>query len=196
MNETNILKHVEVPHVNADFTEMYGKQMELQARLGQLPTSTVHMAEKCIYWGHCIRAEIEELKEWLGTDEIKELQMEAIDIVHFVFNIGIEIGISDVDIYDIERKYEHETWELDNLRIVASTNLLSKHVVDLINLLPWKTWKTYKSASDVAALHYAYEKVIVSCLLLCNGCGLGKQDIINMYFAKNKVNIKRQDDGY
>jgi dimeric dUTPase (all-alpha-NTP-PPase superfamily) len=203
MNETNILASVEVPSINSDFPAMYILQTELQARLNQLPahlSNTKHMAEKCIYWGHCVRAEVEELMEWLVEQKddtwIKELKMEAIDIVHFVFNLGIEIGITDVDIFDMENRYKHENWLIESERVRASTILLNSNIIEMINLLPWKTWKTYKNQVDLNAVHTAYEKVFISCLLLCNTCNLNKQATIDMYFAKNKVNHHRQDTGY
>jgi dimeric dUTPase (all-alpha-NTP-PPase superfamily) len=203
MNETNILADVAVPEVVGNFASMYQLQLALQRRLNCLPTDTTDyrsMAHKSIYWGHCIHAELEELREWLvkQADEtwIKEMQMEAIDVVHFVFNIGVEAGYTEEHIFELTEDYEHQEWLIESQRVQAATAILSKWVIEYVNLLPWKNWKTYKDVPDQTALFAAYSNIIRAMLMLCNACNLSKQGIINMYFAKNKVNIKRQDDGY
>lgn len=203
MNETNLLAGVEVPEVNKSVTDMYIAQVMLQRRLNQLPTNVAdfkHVAYKSIYWGHCIHAEIEELAEWLVSQQdptwIKEMQMEAIDIFHFVFNIGIEAGFTDTAITDISTEYAHECWEIDTQRIQGALTILRSCVIKYINLLPWKTWKTYTADPDATLQCNAYADVLNATLLLCNTCGLDEKAIVNMYFAKNQVNHERQDNGY
>ena len=202
MNEGNILADVPVAHVEANFADMYTLQNNLQARLNQLPLvlDYKHMANKCVYWGHCVRAETEELIEWLVNlsepTALKEMQMEAIDIVHFVFNIGIEIGLTCDSVHFLEIDYEHQNWEVDPQRIRATTLMLGTAVNNLINLLPWKTWKTYHNDPNLAAVGDAFNQVLRANLMLCNACGLDRQAVINMYYAKNKVNHARQDNGY
>lgn len=202
MNGTNILANVDVPHVEANFADMYQLQYELQERLKQLPQELdyMHMAQKCIYWGHCIRAEVVELIEWLANQKdpswVKELQMEAIDIVHFVFNLGLEIGLTTDSIQCMEQEFEHYGWNIAEKRLHAASIMLETSIINFINMLPWKTWKNYKELPDLAAIGEKYAIVFKSCLLLCNAAGLDQQGIINMYCAKNKVNHVRQDNGY
>lgn len=203
MNGTNFLADVAVPEVVGTFSDMYIAQVGLQNRLNQLPmdiTDFKHMATRCIYWGHCIRAEIEELTVWLGqqTDPtwIKEMQMEAIDIMHFVFNLGIEIGLTDADVHGMSLDYDHQDWLIDNQRIMAAVAILSSCTIKLIDLLPWKTWKTYTASPDMPQVTEAFMNIFRAALMLCNACDLSEQAIINMYFAKNKVNHLRQDNGY
>lgn len=203
MNATNILVDVDVPNQEgANFSDMFQMQVELQERLKQLPEQLdpSRMATKSIYWGHCVRTEVVELMEWLGqqTDPtwLKEMQMEAIDIVHFVFNIGIEIGISTDTIQYFDNDFSHNKWAIDSQRIQAASLMLEICIVELVNALPWKTWKTYKDVINFDVLGVAYSNVFNSTLLLCNSVGLERQGIINMYYAKNKVNHVRQDNGY
>lgn len=203
MNETNILADVEVPHVDMDYAGIFLLQYNLQERLNQLPESLSnykHMASKCVYWGHCIRAEVDELLEWLvqRTDPtwLKEMQMEAIDIVHFVFNIGLEIGFTADSINSVVNSYEHQDWPVDASRVHAATILLDKSVIILVNKLPWKTWKTYQQAPIMEAVGMDYVQVLRACLMVCNATGLNRQGIINMYCAKNGINHQRQDNGY
>lgn len=202
MNETNILAGVEVPHVDVDFVTLYNMQYKLQERLEQLPKELdyAQMARKCIYWGHCVRAEIVELVEWLVAQDnptwIKELQMEAIDIVHFVFNIGLEIGLTADTINALEQNYDHQDWLIEAGRIQAASILLETSIINLVNSMPWKTWKTYKEPAQLHVLAEGFENVLRASLMLCNASNLNRQKIINMYCAKNKVNHVRQDNGY
>ena len=202
MNETNILADVPVMHIDANFSDMFNTQRALQARLNQQPTlfNLAHATIKAIYWSHCINAESVELLDWLeqqdDTTWIKEMQMEAIDIVHFILNIAIEFKLTPKQIEAMELVYEHVEIEIDTESVIDAVLLLNKQVIEFINLLPWKTWKTYKFEPDYLVLELGYSKTIKAMLLLCNACGLKRQDIINMYFAKNKVNHERQDNGY
>lgn len=204
MNGTNLLADTPVPRIaDADFGEMYMLQMALQARLNTLPTPPINpgtAAPKIIYWGHCIRAELEELVEWLTKQDdptwIKELRMEAIDVVHFVFNVGLELGVTPEFIVAAEEAYTHQKWQLDQHRIHAAILILNKTVVELVNQLPWKTWKTYGPDVDSKWLSKCYADLIRAMLILCNACALNREAIIDMYFAKNKVNHERQDNGY
>ena len=205
MNEGNTLAGVDVPTVSAGFGDMMKLQIDLQARLNQLPvdpTDAKRMASKCIYWGHCIRAEIEELIEWptlhaSDPNWVKEMQMEAIDIVHFVFNIGIELGFDASFVVATEQAYMHLVhivYEVPTLRAISLMSEIT--IIDIVNALPWKTWKTYTTRPDMGLLAECYSDLLRAMLMLCNATGLDRQGIIDMYFAKNKVNHKRQDDGY
>jgi dimeric dUTPase (all-alpha-NTP-PPase superfamily) len=196
------LAGVEVSSVTATFSEMYAAQRMLQNRLNQLPENVDdrHIANKSIYWSFCIRAESIELVDWLVHQDditwVKEMQMEAIDILHFVFNIGIEAHVTCEDIDEIESDQSYLEWELSTDRIKAALYLLELCIVEHINTLHWKTWKTYTSPLTMDSLRDTYAKVLSACLIVCTACGLDRQGIINMYFAKNNVNHERQDHGY
>lgn len=205
--DLNILANVAVPHQEgANFATMFELQLNLQTRLNQLPgplPDYKHMATKSIYWGHCIRAELVELMEWLSQMDDptwkKELQMEAIDVVHFVFNIGIEAFAPIECLHDMELQFEHMTYDtIDPDRVRAAATCLETTVVSFVNLLPWKSWKAYKDFTTIDGdiLRQAYQNVFYACLILCNVCGLDRSAIVNMYYAKNKVNHVRQDNGY
>jgi hypothetical protein len=162
-----VLNDVPTPHMDFNFGDMFLTQTGLQQRLNQLPTDTAdfrHMAAKSVYWTHCVRAEIEELTDWLleQKDEtwVKEMQMEAIDIVHFVFNIGIELGLTTQAILVIERAYEHQDWLIESARVHAAVMLLDKSLIKYVNLLPWKTWKATVTVPDSVELLDAYTCIL------------------------------------
>lgn len=194
-----IMKHVPVPKVEADFGDMYVAQCTLQERLNQLPMDTTdykHMASKCIYWEHCVRAEVKELLDWTANEDLKELQMEAIDILHFVFNIGIESGHTGLDIIELESEWEHMPSEVDFEKINAVATILDIAMLNFIDILHWKTWKNYKVIPSQNVISEGYNEIFRAALFMCNVANLDRQDIINMYFAKNKVNHNRQTNGY
>jgi dimeric dUTPase (all-alpha-NTP-PPase superfamily) len=194
-----IMKHVPVPKVDADFGDMYVAQCALQERLNQLPIDTTNysnMAAKCIYWAHCVRAEARELLDWTADEDIKELQMEAIDIIHFVFNIGVESGHTGLDIIELEEAWDHMPSEINFEKINAVITILDLAMLNFIAILPWKTWKNYKIVPSIEVIKEGYNDVFRAALFLCNVANLDRQDIINMYFAKNKVNHNRQTNGY
>ena len=203
MNETNILAGTEVLEVQKDFSDVYLMQLSLQEKLNQIPMDTTdfkHMANKSIYWYFCIQAEAQELLEWLAQDTnpswIKEMQFEAIDILHFALNIGIEAGYTANDILAIEKDYEHSDWLIAPDRVQAALNILNTTCITFINQLPFKTWKKYKTKPDTDLLYDSYTNILRATLMLCNACNLNQQKTINMYFAKNKVNFQRQSNGY
>mgnify|MGYP005850583231 CR=1 FL=1 len=50
----------------------------------------------------------------LSDDDLKELKMEFIDIMHFVFNIGLAIGIDEKEIYNYYLSKNKENWNRAN----------------------------------------------------------------------------------
>ena len=202
MNETNILAGVPVLATGYTFEDVYKAQLALQTRLNQVPKEfdNKHIAAKCIYWGHCIKAESEELLDWLLQKDDptwqKEAQMEAIDIVHFLLNISIEIGLPASVFIKAEATYEHNEWDIEDDRIRTGIILLNAMVVELVDCFPWKTWKTYTTEPVLNDIIMVYTHMVQATLMICNATGLGRQEIVDMYFAKNKVNHERQDNGY
>ena len=46
----------------------------------------------------------------LSKDDLKELKMEWIDVVHFVFNAGLAIGITPKEFYNYYLSKNDENW--------------------------------------------------------------------------------------
>jgi len=98
MAELNICSGLEIPQIDIEnpFAEMFMMQYRLQHRLGKRPGDKDYIAN-IIYWQFCIASEIKELTDWFNieTNNLwKEVQMEAIDCLHFVMNIGLELNYS------------------------------------------------------------------------------------------------------
>jgi dimeric dUTPase (all-alpha-NTP-PPase superfamily) len=196
---------------------MYEAQQALQARLGRQPhqyESPKIASSKVIYWEHCIIDEVRELEDWLDSmisvsrtvdkrnQLMAEIRMEAIDILHFIFNIGIELNINTTD---IELMESHWTYKISDGCCVSPYHArehaehLKQIIVLLIDLMPWKTWKTYPDVTFdeyKASVFTAYEQVLHTTLELCQSVNMDRQTIIDTYFAKNKENHARQDRKY
>ena len=211
LNPTNICSNLEIKEIDIEepFSEMYLLQKRLQLRLN--PTCYDHIdlntaITKTIYWFFCIAAEGKELLDWFKQDSDldstkleQEIKMEAIDILHFVMNIGLELRLTAEDISGMEEIYPHKLIGIDRLKCEHAIKLLQNDCIDLIDTLPWKTWKTYDQftiADYNSTIKPYFEKAYQHSLYLCNCVSLSRQDIINVYFAKNAENHTRQDNGY
>jgi hypothetical protein len=167
-------------------------------------------SDHVIYWKHCVEDESHELLEWFDDRigitpdvRLKEVQMEAIDILHFVFNIGIELNFTATDLTMMYVMNVDDNplsrMTLDKVALQSILYNLNKTIVHLIRLLPWKHWKTYPvlALSDIRkSTRYSYEQTIQHALSLCHATGMTDQNVVDVYFAKNKENHNRQDNGY
>jgi dimeric dUTPase (all-alpha-NTP-PPase superfamily) len=167
------------------------------------------MAKNCIYWFYCVANECKELVDWFdpknhnGLPELEvrtEIAMESIDIIHFVMNIGLELRFTAKEIAEFEAGITLVPRQLLAVNADEANTILIDKCVTLIDVMPWKTWKTYPNDVTVADVKDLvandYKEVYIACLRLCTSVGLDRQDIINIYFAKNKENHNRQDNGY
>lgn len=209
MHETNICGGLAVGNDEvASITEaMYNLQYKLQDRLGKLPLSTASLQDRItaiIYWRHCIHTELDELLEWFekeddtSVDSSKEIEMELIDVLHFVFNIAItaELPINEVATrVETQMWPRYKTYELAYIHGVILT--ISKAISDYIDLYPWKSWKTYASTKvdkDDAVKKFAV--ILMELFNLAGLLGMSEKRVYNTYVAKNKENHARQDRGY
>jgi hypothetical protein len=212
--DVNICNGLEIVpiHLENPYQEMYLLQQRLQLRLN--PEAYQHndtklAARNCTYWFYCIAAECKELMDWfsptmghnLGADEItKEIQMESIDVLHFVMNIGLELRYTPEELQAF--MFEQPTEPLGEIQPdkceVACSDLMDR-AIRLIDALPWKSWKTYPDINVLELKSLVEEDFGILFRLtirLCNVVNLSGQDVINWYFAKNAENHNRQDNGY
>lgn len=208
VNAGNSCDHLAVEDVQVvhPYLHMYQLQTALQDRLGVLPTGDYKVrAGKIIFWAHCISDEFFELTEWFENSNqkfsLKEVQMEFIDIWHFVFNIGLELGVIGQDIQTGLTDYKWAVAPaIDPFRLVQYSIVTRQRIHRLLDPLPWKTWKKY---ADYQFTEETYNKVcsefvelLKHLLLLAGELGMDLKLITNMYVAKNRENHARQDRGY
>lgn len=130
----------------------------------------------------CI-VELGELaNEWRGfkfwsvnrkpSNRIKE---EFTDVLHFVLSIGLELGyeVDNVSLFDSEPSKD-----------IKDHFLLLQNAISFIGL-------RIKKIQD-----YQYKSILIFTLQLGIELGLSPDDIIEGYYEKNKINFKRQEEGY
>lgn len=211
-NPGNTCAHLEVGNCEhpEPYLDMMHRQLMLQDRLNKIPAADMDLAARAgivIYWRHCIHTECDELLDWInsgaspGSGADIEAEMEVVDIMHFVFNVGISLGISPAELQAImcgSVEFPACPREFFNKNNVETSILrLSKSLTNLIDLLPWKSWKNYANYShrhDVLVSNFA--EVVTSCMYLAGAVGMDKTRVYNVYCAKNKENHARQDRGY
>ena len=206
MGDQNLCGGLPIVSIEADkpLEHMYKLQLELQSRLNKIPLSSDCMIERVapiIYWRHCIHSECDELLEWYykGEFDFTEVEMEAIDILHFVFNIGISLSLTTEEIglwcnpfYFTERGSK-QTIDILRERIC----FLSSAITDLIDLLPWKTWKNYENYKpDYSRITASYSNIVRMNLMLCSSLNMSLDRVLDVYCAKNLENHRRQNDNY
>lgn len=192
--------------------DMYKLQLALQTRLREFPGPFDDLKSRVpnvLYWKYCFDEEFQELTDWLISKEltqatVKELQMEYIDMLHFLFNIGISLSVP-ATVISIEldgQVQEHDMFKLDAETLAKL--LFMKHRVDceitkLVSYMPWKRWKTYNEVYKEEVMPHIIECYINTLKLFFALGGLVDMDmqaIVNFFYAKNKENHARQDRGY
>ena len=204
MNEDNVCADLDIlKHEDISVRNLFGMQLILQNRLKQeIVNLPVEQASKLIYWRQCIHAECDELVAWKidGEDTLKEARMEVVDILHFVFNMGISIGLAPSE---AQYAYEYESCGLDltankpehTLKVNISN--LSGTITEFIDLFPWKTWKNYRPLPmDKTLLLHKYGKVLNATYALGLLLSMDSAMMGDFFIAKNKENHARQDRGY
>lgn len=201
MNEGNICAGLEVVDMeDSSIGSLYRLQLKLQTRLEQ--GHEFNPSQKLIYWRHCVHSEGDELVEWLGDEQedLKEARMELVDMLHFVFNMGVSIGLTPKE---VQFGYDSTSYHIDlcqsRLEDSVKVNLVnfSAQLTTLIDLFPWKTWKNYESfRSDKTSIVVAYGSVLNSVYMLGSLLGMDESMVANFFHAKNKENHARQDRGY
>jgi len=212
LNPGNTCAHLEIDQVSSlsPVVDMYKLQLELQARLNEVPATIDDLKSRVpnvLYWKYCVDEEFQELTEWLSVatltpERLKEMQMEYIDMLHFMFNIGISLSVPPsiigVEFYNCEYPItEVKTGTL--MRLINFKHALDSKIVQLVGLLPWKRWKTYGEVHRDQVLPDIFKAYLSSLKLFITMGGvidMDLQTITNYFYAKNKENHHRQDRGY
>lgn len=209
MNNGNTCSDLKVLSITTDkpVFHMYELQFELQRRMNTLlavDTCPTVRAQHVIFWRHCAQTEADELVEWLeaaACDRSQvdwlEVEMELVDILHFVFNMGIFAGLES---FEVDGALKHVLWPTDlgtPQNIILGLQRVSQAASRFIDTLPWKTWKTYKTTEVSRMLLLDRFAILTTELLLVAGMlGMNKQRVLDVYCTKNAENHARQDRGY
>ncbi len=79
--------------------------------------------------------------------------------------------------------------------ILNYTRAASQEMAELIDSVPWKWWAKYQEF-DVQNAKVEVVDLFHFIISLAQVLGMDAQDVHDLYNQKNKLNFKRQDDGY
>jgi len=176
--------------------------LQLQASLndatnGEKWTEGITKNDKLINWKRCIYMECAEMiesftwKHWKNIDKEADwdnLQIEVIDVWHFVMSLAIENysqtlrgGIEDlaIDISELENFSKIDT---QNEIFALQNDVIEKVESIMLNTLSKDTFNLEKLIADF------FDLVVM--------CGLDLESLYKLYVGKNILNQFRQDNGY
>jgi dimeric dUTPase (all-alpha-NTP-PPase superfamily) len=79
--------------------------------------------------------------------------------------------------------------------ILNYTRAASQEMAELIDSVPWKWWAKYQEF-DVQNAKIEVVDLFHFLISLAQVLGMDASDVHDLYNQKNKLNFKRQDDGY
>ncbi|WFB34592.1 dUTPase [Kiritimatiellota bacterium B12222] len=79
--------------------------------------------------------------------------------------------------------------------ILNYTRAASQEMAELIDSVPWKWWAKYQEF-DVQNAKVEVVDLFHFLISLAQVLGMDAKDVHDLYNQKNKLNFKRQDDGY
>jgi len=71
---------------------------------------------------------------------------------------------------------------------------MQQEAAESVDSLNWKWWK--KGDDDWDNIKVELVDMLHFWVSMCTVAGLSADDVIDLYFKKNKLNFKRQDEGY
>ncbi len=89
---------------------------------------------------------------------------------------------------------EIEDSEVRRKRFLDFELALRQESAEAIDSLNWKWWK--KDNDDWDNVKIELVDMLHFWVSMCTVAGLTAEDVINLYFKKNKLNHKRQEEGY
>ncbi|MFE8703765.1 dUTP diphosphatase [Cytobacillus sp. FJAT-54145] len=98
---------------------------------------------------------------------------EFVDGIHFMLSLGIETGLSEVDLPSQKQSETEVSMNEQFLKVFGRIN----------------DFRTTKSREH-------FERMIQDYMMLANLLGFSNEDIEQAYISKNEVNYKRQQEGY
>lgn len=112
-----------------------------------------------------------------------------------------------VDMFELQRDLQARLYEKDPSEFDDKTKIrYIEHMVfagmvelaEAIDWLSWKGWKKFKPPTENDVLEYKVELVDVMHFVINAFMAYGgtAEEMFKLFVGKNKINHKRQDDGY
>ncbi|WP_273122751.1 dUTP diphosphatase [Bacillus weihaiensis] len=164
-------KHPELKRQN----NLDWKVLALQVELGECANE--HRGFK--KWSNNQEPRIRALKAPAMMEEDKEyynpLLEEYVDCLHFILSIGIELGITDIEIGGLQAR------DATRCFLKCFENINSLYFVFCV---------------DGQVTQDLYERLFGNFIMLGKSIGFTEEQIESAYFEKNAINHQRQEQGY
>jgi dimeric dUTPase (all-alpha-NTP-PPase superfamily) len=107
------------------------------------------------------------------------------DLFDKQMSLNLRIGVNPPEM----NEEEQIKWVLNYTRAA------SQEMAELIDSVPWKWWAKYQTF-DIQNAKVEVVDLFHFLISLAQVLGMDAQDVHDLYNQKNKLNFKRQDDGY
>jgi len=195
--------------------------MKIEADNGQLQTSLIPVDVDERYsqarlkdFAWRISEEVGESLEVAHPNTIEEYQEELADVLHFMAEISILLGLDYTQIVPYKDGVEDED-QLKLLFTVARVNyrrydsLTKRETLQLytgqflenlaiaINTLKLKPWsQKTKRPTDRDRLYHYFRLAWISFIHIAITSGIGAKELHQLYFRKSEINQQRRETGY
>lgn len=152
---------------------------------------------KLINWRRCIYMECAELidsfpwKHWkdLKKDiDIKNIQIEIVDIWHFLMSLILEDSYKKFSLDEIVENV-CSTKNFKEFCFYKGTKLSSNDTYEVVNDIEVLVHKC-------SGYNFSIHSILSDYFRICMKCGLNLDILFKIYVAKNVLNKFRQDNGY
>lgn len=133
-----------------------------------------------------------ELSNAIFEGDYQNEIVELVDVLHFILSMGLTLGVGDF-IYP-EFPQEDRIYRKDYDTIDNSLHNLQNSIAAISDCMPRKWWG--KKTPDWNAATLEYHTLIYNFSYLVFDLGLTLEQVYDIYCQKNKINHKRQDEGY
>lgn len=170
-----------------------------------------HILES-MYHMQCANIEIYELL--IGNEECVDdinIKFEIADILHFIINSFIYIGITTLSNHDFKDLYiascEEDNIDYTDLDDFYKNNsnliriaicAINLNYSKLINYYPFKKWRSYAENEikyDRVKIESCIKSILVNFITIARVFMMDYKDIYQYYISKNNENIRRQCPG-
>lgn len=127
-----------------------------------------------------------------GTDT-QNFKLEAIDILHFLVSLSLVTRVTPLAA--VKKMTDLAELEALNERI-SLTEIVFMVLDSLQNSVKWKWWAQGGTIFDARKAYYGVADLWSIFGAILNIAGMTFADAKALYFKKNAVNFKRQDEGY
>ena len=126
-----------------------------------------------------------KIQEVLDRQSVVDHTLQDVFDAQTTFNERAVPGIYDIV---ANNPAERDLW------LIRFDLAMRQEMSELIDSLHWKWWK--KQETDIGNVKVELVDILHFFVSMCTVAGMNANDVMALYFKKNKLNHKRQDGGY